>query len=163
MRSPTRSPPAAAVPAHPSAAPATTARQVTHVTALRVVDKVRNHGAMTDQPWQGDACSLVDAFRSGERSPLEEVDVTLAAIEASGLNAFSFLDPDRARHAAANADISLPFGGVPTGVKELERVEGWPDTEASLVFRDRIADRTGHSLLRLFGDGGAVPVELTTA
>lgn len=29
---------------------------------------------MTDGPWHGDACSLVDAFRSGERSPREELD-----------------------------------------------------------------------------------------
>ena len=34
---------------------------------------------MSDAPWQGDACSLVDAFRAGERSPLEELDATLAA------------------------------------------------------------------------------------
>ena len=36
---------------------------------------------MADLPWQDDACSLVDAFRSGERSPLEELDATLAAID----------------------------------------------------------------------------------
>lgn len=118
---------------------------------------------MTDQPWQGDACSLVDAFRAGEHSPLEELDATLTAIEASDLNAFSFIDPERARAAAANADVGLPFGGVPTGIKELEQVEGWPDTEASLAFADRIAPRTGHHLLRLFELGGAVPVGLTTA
>lgn len=124
---------------------------------------VDNHGAMTDKPWQGDACSLVEAFRSGERSPLEELDASLAAIEASDLNAFSFVDSERARAAAANADVSLPFGGVPTGIKELEPVEGWPDTEASLVFRDRIAGHTAHHLSRLQQDGGAVPVGLTTA
>ena len=77
---------------------------------------------MTDAPWQGDACSLVDAFRAGDRSPVEELDASLAAIEASDLNAFSFLDPDRARVAAKQADVSKPFGGVPTGIKELDRV-----------------------------------------
>ena len=41
---------------------------------------------MTDTPWQNDACSLVDAFRAGERSPLEELDATLAAIEESFMN-----------------------------------------------------------------------------
>jgi len=34
---------------------------------------------MSDTPWSGDACSLVDAFRAGERSPVEELDATLAA------------------------------------------------------------------------------------
>ena len=38
--------------------------------------------------------------------------------------------------------MSKPFGGVPSGIKELEPVEGWPFTEGSLVFADRIADRT---------------------
>ena len=57
---------------------------------------------MTDTPWQGDACSLVDAFRAGERSPVEELEATLAAIEASDLNCFSYVDPERAREAAAS-------------------------------------------------------------
>ena len=118
---------------------------------------------MADLPWQDDACSLVDAFRSGERSPLEELDATLAAIDASDLNAFSFVDPERARAAAAEADASKPFGGVPTGIKELELVEGWPQTEASLVFRDRIATQTAVHVERLLDGGGAVPVGQTTA
>src|SRR5690606_16743523 len=92
---------------------------------------------MTDKPWTGDASSLVDAFRAGERSPLEELEATLAAIDASDLNCFSFReDPDKLREAARAADVSLPFGGVPTGIKELEAVAGWPWTEASLLFKD---------------------------
>ena len=84
-----------------------------------------------DEPWLGDACSLVEAFRARELSPLEALDASIAAMEASPLNAFSFTDFDRAREAARRADVSLPFGGVPFGVKELEKVEGWPYTEAS--------------------------------
>ena len=41
--------------------------------------------------------------------------------------------------------MSLPFGGVPIGVKELDAVEGWPTTEASLVFEDRVATTTTHA------------------
>lgn len=118
---------------------------------------------MSDTPWRGDACSLVDAFRSGERSPLEELDATLAAIETSDLNCFSHVDPERARAAAANADVSLPFGGVPTAIKELDPVKGWPRTEASLVFKDRIGTFTSHHAERLFERGGVVPVGQTTA
>ena len=99
---------------------------------------------MTDSPWLGDACSLVDAFRAKQRSPVEELEATLGAIAASDLNAFSFLDVERAMESARNADVSAPFGGVPVGVKELEPVVGWPATEASLVFRDRIATSTSH-------------------
>lgn len=118
---------------------------------------------VVDAPWQGDACSLVDAFRDGERTPLEELDATLRAIASSDLNAFSFVDPDRARDVARTADVSLPFGGVPTGIKELEPVTGWPHTEASLVFRNRVATTTSTLVERLLGRGGAVPVGLTTA
>ncbi len=118
---------------------------------------------MTDQPWLDDACSLVDAFRAGERSPKEELQATLDAIEASDLNCFSFLDPERAFAAADDADLSQPFGGVPVGIKELEQVEGWPDTGASLAFRDRVATHTSETVRRFLDDGGAVPVGLTTA
>ena len=114
-------------------------------------------------PWTDDACSLVDAFRSGERSPREELEATLAAIERSDLNCFSHLDPERALAAASAADLSLPFGGVPTAIKELDQVEGWPNREASLVFRDRRASYTSTNIQRLLARGGAVPVGQTTA
>ncbi len=117
---------------------------------------------MPETPWQGDACSLVDAFRSGERSPLEELDATLAAIEASDLNAFSYVDPEPARAAAKAADTSLPWGGLPLGIKELEPVIGWPWTEGSLIFKDRIADFECTMTTRL-RSSGVVPVGLTTA
>lgn len=118
---------------------------------------------MADTPWLDDACSLVDAFRRGERSPREELEATLAAIGSSDLNCFSFVDPERALAAAESADVSKPFGGVPAGIKELEQVEGWPDTQASLLFKDRIAPYSGEVVRRFTGDGGAVPVGLTTA
>lgn len=118
---------------------------------------------MADRPWQGDAVSLVEAFRSGDRSPVEELEASLAAIEASGLNAFSFVDPDAARAAAAVADPSLPFGGVPFGVKELDSVAGWPATEASLVYAERRATHTSTMVRRATERGGAVAVGLTTA
>lgn len=115
-----------------------------------------------DTPWLGDACSLVDAFRSGERSPAEEIDAVIAAVEASRLNAFCFIDPDGVRARATNVDTALPFGGVPTGIKELEYVEGWPATLASLVFADEVADHTT-TMVRRLDDAGATRVGLTTA
>jgi aspartyl-tRNA(Asn)/glutamyl-tRNA(Gln) amidotransferase subunit A len=114
-------------------------------------------------PWLGDACSLVDAFRAGDRSPPEELAATLAAIEASSLNAFCHLDVDAARAAAEAADVSLPFGGVPVAVKELEAVEGWPDTEASVPLADRVASYTSTMIRRARATGGAVLVGQTTA
>ena len=117
---------------------------------------------MADTPWLGDACSLVDAFRTKQLSPVEALDASLAAIERSKLNAFSFVNAVAARAAAAVADVSLPFGGVPMGVKELQRVKGWPFTEASLVFKDEKADVDGTEVERL-RRAGAVLTGQTTA
>lgn len=113
--------------------------------------------------WQGDAVGLVDAFRSGERSPVEELDASYAAIDASDLNAVCFTDRETARAAASAADVSKPFGGVPIGVKELTTVAGWPDTEASVPFKDRVADHTATMVQRIADDGGAVLAAQTTA
>jgi Asp-tRNA(Asn)/Glu-tRNA(Gln) amidotransferase A subunit family amidase len=117
---------------------------------------------MADQPWLGDACSLVEALRAGELSAVEALDLTLSAIERSGLGAFSHVDAEGARAQAARADVTLPFGGVPVAVKELESVAGWPFTEASLVFADRVAEVTSTHVERLQA-AGAVLVGQTTS
>jgi len=117
---------------------------------------------LTGTPWVGDACSLVEALRSGERTPLDELEVTLAAIERSDLNAFSYLDEEAAHEAAARADLDAPFGGVPVGVKELDSVAGWPYTQASVPLKDVIATHDS-ALVRRLRDAGAVLVGLTTS
>ena len=96
-------------------------------------------------------------------SPTEALDASLAAIDASGLNAFSPCRHRAARAAAASADVSLPFGGVPIGVKELESVDGWPYTEASLVFNDRIADHDSTQVTRLRAAGAVLAAQTTAS
>jgi len=118
---------------------------------------------MGNTPWQGDACSLVDEFRAGRRSPVEELEATLDAIEASTLNAVCFVDREAALEAARRADVSRPLGGVPIGVKELDSVKGWPDTHASVPLRHQVAGHTSTMVSRLRSDGGAVTVGQTTA
>lgn len=118
---------------------------------------------MGDTPWQGDACSLVEEFRAGRRSPTEELRATYAAIDDSKLNAFCFLAREQAQKAAMAADVSQPFGGVPIGVKELDQVDGWPDTHASVPLKDQIAIYTSTNAARARDLGGAVLVGQTTA
>jgi len=117
---------------------------------------------MTDTPWAGDACSLVEAYRAGEHHPADEARSVLAAIDASSLNAVPYLDAPGALAAAETADVGLPFGGVPLGIKELQPVAGWPDTAASLVFADRVADHTA-TMVRRLEAAGAVKVGQTSA
>jgi aspartyl-tRNA(Asn)/glutamyl-tRNA(Gln) amidotransferase subunit A len=109
-----------------------------------------------------DACSLVDAYRAGTISPTEALDASLNAIAGSTLNAVCFIDEEQARASAASADVSLPFGGVPIGVKELDPVKGWPQTEASLVLKDEISDYDATMTARI-RQAGAVLVGQTTA
>jgi aspartyl-tRNA(Asn)/glutamyl-tRNA(Gln) amidotransferase subunit A len=114
-------------------------------------------------PWHGDACSLVEAFRRGDRSPADELAATLAAIEASDLNAVTHIDRDTATAAAAAADVSKPFGGVPIGVKALDAVAGWPYDQASKPLHGRVAEHTSVMAERLRDRGGAVLAAQTTA
>jgi aspartyl-tRNA(Asn)/glutamyl-tRNA(Gln) amidotransferase subunit A len=114
-------------------------------------------------PWMDDACSLVDAFRAKELSPLEALDACIDAIEKSPLNVTSHTDYDRARQAAMSADVALPFGGVPFGIKELERVKDWPYTDASMIFKDRISDYDDTSVTRLRATGAVLAVQTTAS
>jgi Asp-tRNA(Asn)/Glu-tRNA(Gln) amidotransferase A subunit family amidase len=114
-------------------------------------------------PWLEDACSLVDAFRARRLSPLEALDACIEAIGRSPLNAFSHTDFDQAREAARSADVTLPFGGVPFGVKELERVKDWPYTEASMIFKDRMSADDQTSITRLRRTGAVLAAQTTAS
>jgi aspartyl-tRNA(Asn)/glutamyl-tRNA(Gln) amidotransferase subunit A len=113
--------------------------------------------------WTGDAVSLVEAFRRGERSPAEELAATYAAIDASELNAICHTDREAAHEAAARADVSLPFGGVPIGVKELTAVAGWPHSMASLALADRVAGHTATEIQRLSAAGVVLAAQTTSS
>jgi aspartyl-tRNA(Asn)/glutamyl-tRNA(Gln) amidotransferase subunit A len=121
--------------------------------------------------WERDAWELANEVRSGEVSSVELLDLFLARIERFDpeLNAFCFVDVEGARRRATEIDERVaagedpgPWAGVPMGVKELAQVEGFPDTHASLLFRDRIAAHDGTEAARLRA-AGAVLVGLTTS
>jgi aspartyl-tRNA(Asn)/glutamyl-tRNA(Gln) amidotransferase subunit A len=121
--------------------------------------------------WERDAWELADAVRAGELKAVDLLDGFLARVERFNeeLNAFCFLDVDRARKDAAEIDAAVARGedpgvwaGVPMGVKELVAVEGWPDTHASMLYKDAIADHTATEAARLRA-AGAVLVGLTTS
>ncbi|MBC7375750.1 MAG: amidase, partial [Frankiales bacterium] len=116
----------------------------------------------TTPAWAGDACSLVEAFRAKAISPTEALEATLAAVEASVLGSVCHVDTEAARAAAAVADVSLPFGGVPIAVKELEAVAGWPAAYGTALLDGTIWDHTAVHVERLRA-AGAIPVVQTTA
>ena len=111
---------------------------------------------MPTAPWTGDAVSLVDAFRRGERSPVEELEATLAAVETSELNAICHLDAAAALEAATKADVAQPFGGVPMAVKLGTGVAGWPASEGSVPLADLVHPDDATFVTRLRGAGGVL-------
>ena len=82
--------------------------------------------SMSDQPWLDDACSLVDAFRAGTLSPTEALDASLAAIDASGLNAFSHLDVEAAGPRRPRPTWRCPSGGSRWASRSWSRSTGGP-------------------------------------
>lgn len=121
--------------------------------------------------WERDAFELADAVRAGEQSASELLEVCLERIAKHNdeLNAVCYLDANGARAHAASIDRIVsgggdpgPFAGVPMGVKELAQAKGFPDTHASLVYRDEIAREDCPEVGRL-RSAGAVIVGLTTA
>ena len=121
--------------------------------------------------WQRDAWEVADAVRRGELTSTELVEASLTRIAERNdeLNAVCYLDPDGARARAAEVDAMVargedpgPFAGVPIGVKELAQAKGFPDTHASVVYRDDIAPADCPEVAGLRA-AGAVITGLTTA
>ena len=101
--------------------------------------------------------------RAGEVTARELVEASLAAIEASDLNAFVAVAAER---ALAEADAvrpgdPRPLAGVPIGIKDLfVAVDGLPITHGSAAFGDRVAERDSPHVARLRA-AGAIVVGLT--
>jgi aspartyl-tRNA(Asn)/glutamyl-tRNA(Gln) amidotransferase subunit A len=121
--------------------------------------------------YERDAWELADAVRAGDVSAQELLEVHLERIDRLDpvLNAICFRDDAAAREVAADVDRRVaagedpgPLAGLPLGVKELSQVAGWPDTEASRIYADRVASQDSHEMARLRASG-AVLVGLTTA
>jgi aspartyl-tRNA(Asn)/glutamyl-tRNA(Gln) amidotransferase subunit A len=118
-----------------------------------------------------DASEIADKVRAGDVSAKEVLEAVTERIERfnEDLNAIIHLDLDGARAQAARIDEAIaqgndpgPLAGVPLGIKELESVEGWPATHASVPHKDKIAARDSVQTARL-RQAGAVIVGLTAS
>src|SRR3954447_20626711 len=97
-------------------------------------------------------------LRAREVSPVEVVDALEKRISAVDPQVQGYLNRDleSARAAAAQADVTLPLGGIPIAIKDVINVQGQPCTCASKILRGYIApyDATVISRLRA---AGAIP------
>lgn len=102
------------------------------------------------------ATELATLVRSGQISARELVEAALAQIEAhQQLNAFTYVDAEAALAAAAaiHPGDPRPFAGVPTAIKELNKVAGQPLTMGSAIFGDYRAEYDDYTIARLKATG----------
>jgi aspartyl-tRNA(Asn)/glutamyl-tRNA(Gln) amidotransferase subunit A len=117
---------------------------------------------MSDAVFRLGAHEIADLVRSGELSSKEVLEVFLERIEAFNpeLNAFVFLDFERARAQASEIDRRIasredpgPLTGVPIGVKDLEDVAGMPTTHGSVIHKDNVPSTNSLMVDRLLAAG----------
>ncbi|MDQ1521086.1 MAG: hypothetical protein QOI55_2159 [Actinomycetota bacterium] len=99
---PTSSPPATSAP------PRTASPTPTTTTAPKTQHPTTSSPPPGTAPQVEDASSLVEACRRSDRSPAEELDATLDAIEHSHLNAVSYIDSNRAAGKLARPACLAP-------------------------------------------------------
>ncbi len=108
---------------------------------------------------------LAGLIRAGKLSPLELMEASLARLEETNgiLNAFIAMQPEQAMREArelaeriARGEQMGPLAGLPIGVKELEDVEGYPSTHASVPYRDCLPARDSVQVERLRSAGAIV-------
>jgi aspartyl-tRNA(Asn)/glutamyl-tRNA(Gln) amidotransferase subunit A len=120
---------------------------------------------MAETIWKLEPHEIAELVTAGEVSAKEVLEVFLERIEEFNgeLNAFVYLDFDRAREEAAEIDRRLargdrvgPLAGVPIGVKDLEDAAGMPTTHGSVIYKDNIASSDSIMVSRLRAAGCVV-------
>ena len=101
--------------------------------------------------------SLAERVRTGDLRAVELVEASLDAIEElePDVNAFSFVDGDGARAAAARigAGDPRPFAGVPIAIKDNRAVARMPMAMGSELFGDFVPRREAFLVRRLRAAG----------
>lgn len=108
-----------------------------------------------------------DLLRSGDVSPDDVIDAAEARIAAvdGAVHALPTLCADRARREAARRGAALrgtPLAGLPVVIKDLVDVAGVRSTRGSLVFADRIPERSAPIVTAIEAAGGLVMARSNT-
>lgn len=118
-----------------------------------------------------DAGEQAALIRSRQLSPVDAVEATLAAIEATNahINAFVTVCADEARTAAREAEAAVmareplgPLHGVPVLVKDLVRTAGVRTTYGSLTHAQHVPTHDALPVARLRAAGAIVVGKTTT-
>ncbi len=101
---------------------------------------------------------LQESFRSGSASPTDAIDALEARIARIDPTVQAYLSRDfaTARQLAEQADVSLPLGGVPIGIKDVINVLGEPCTCGSRMLENFRSPYDATVISNLRG-AGAIP------
>ena len=125
---------------------------------------------MNDIVWMN-AAELSAAFARGTLSPVEAARAILARIEAAdpAMNTFCHLDPETTLAQAAESEARWakgaarsPIDGVPTSIKDLMWVKGWPCRYGSLAESDKPVPDDDPAVAFLRGAGVVLLGKTTT-
>ncbi len=117
------------------------------------------------------AHDLVGHYRAGDLSPVEVADAVLARLEDvdGNLNAFCHRDDEAFRAAAAASERrwakGAPLGlldGVPTSVKDVLRISGWPTRMGSKAVEARQSWTEDAPAVARLRESGALFIGMTT-
>src|ERR1700712_1654997 len=101
---------------------------------------------------------LRQRLQAREVSPVEGLTALEARIAAVDPLVQGYLtrDFEQARREAAEADVSLPLGGIPIAIKDLINVQGQPCTCASKILQGYTAGYDA-TVIRKLRAAGAIP------
>jgi aspartyl-tRNA(Asn)/glutamyl-tRNA(Gln) amidotransferase subunit A len=108
---------------------------------------------------------LVGKLQAREISPVELMGAVLDRIDETDGDLNAFVAMRERESLAADArrceehiqrGEARPLEGIPLGVKDLENAEGLPNTEGSLIYKDRISDHDDIHVARLEAAGAIV-------
>ncbi|MGB1130206.1 MAG: amidase, partial [Haloferula sp.] len=102
---------------------------------------------------------LRQRLAGGEISSIDLVDEIAASIEARNEEVGAYLshDLEAARDAASKADLSLPLGGIPIGIKDNINVLGQPCTCGSRYLENGYRSPYEATVIKRLRAAGAIP------
>ncbi len=102
--------------------------------------------------------ALRSALRGREITPTDVIDSLAARIDKVDPQIHAYLSKDlaEARRSAASADVNLPLGGIPIGMKDVLNVKGHPCGCASKILDGYVAPYDATAVARLRA-AGAIP------
>ncbi|CAN5402892.1 Asp-tRNA(Asn)/Glu-tRNA(Gln) amidotransferase subunit GatA [soil metagenome] len=101
---------------------------------------------------------LQEGFRAGTFSPVDYIrllELRIGSVEPK-VGAFLHRDFQTALREAEAADVSLPLGGIPIGIKDVINVKGQPCTAGSQILKNYVSPYDATVITKLRA-AGAIP------